>query len=128
MAERQNKLAVSARSTVAPAGSSFTNTASITSDTPDGDSSNNSGSVNVAVRPDGADLRLSKTKTPNPVAQGSDMVSTITVTIWAPNGPVRSCLSEGRGVTRIELSSTVCEAEERGVRRRTQRAKLTELP
>jgi uncharacterized repeat protein (TIGR01451 family) len=73
-----------APATVAPAGSTFTNTASITSDTPDGDSSNNSGSVNVAVRPDGADLRLSKSKTPNPVALGSEMVSTITVTNGGP--------------------------------------------
>jgi uncharacterized repeat protein (TIGR01451 family) len=81
-----------APTTVAPAGSSFTNTASIASDTPDGDAGNNSGSVNVSVRPDGADLRLSKTKTPNPVALGSDMVSTITVTNGGPRvatGPLR---------------------------------------
>ena len=41
-------------------------------------------SMSVPVRPDGADLRLSKTKTPNPVALGSDMVSTITVTNGGP--------------------------------------------
>ena len=73
-----------APATVAPGGTDFTNTAGITSDTPDGNTGNNSGSVNVPVRPDGADLRLSKSKTPNPVALGSDMVSTITVTNGGP--------------------------------------------
>ena len=81
-----------APTTVAPAGSSFTNTASIASDTPDGDAGNNSGSVEVPVRPDGADLRLTKTKTPNPVALGSNMVSTINITNGGPRaatGPLR---------------------------------------
>ena len=77
---------------VAAAGSSFTNTASISSATPDPISSNNSGSVAVTVRRDGADLRLAKTKTPNPVALGSNMVSTIVVTNGGPRaatGPLR---------------------------------------
>ena len=77
---------------VAAAGSSYTNTASIRSATPDPISSNNSGSVAVSVRRDGADLRLSKTKTPNPVALGSNMVSTIVVTNGGPRsatGPLR---------------------------------------
>ena len=82
-----------APATVDPAGSSFTNTASIASDTPDGNGGNNSGSVTVPVRPDGADLRLSKTKTPNPVALGSEMVSTITVTNDGPRA--------GTGVLRV---------------------------
>mgnify|MGYP001164220417 FL=1 len=73
-----------APATVAAAGSSFTNTAAIASDTPDGDASNDSGSVTLQVRPDGADLRLAKTKTPNPVALGSTMVSTITVSNVGP--------------------------------------------
>jgi uncharacterized repeat protein (TIGR01451 family) len=77
---------------VAAAGSSFTNTASIASDTLDADAGNNSASVTLLVRPDGADLRLSKTKTPNPVALGANMVSSITVTNGGPRvatGPLR---------------------------------------
>ena len=79
-------------SVVAPAGSSYTNTASIGSDTPDPNNSNNAGSATVLVRPDGADLRLAKTKTPNPVALGSTMVSSITVSNGGPRsatGPLR---------------------------------------
>lgn len=72
---------------VAPGGTTYTNTASITSATNDPNPGNNSGSVNVQVRPDGADLRISKTKTPNPVAQGSNVTSVITVT---NNGPRRA--------------------------------------
>lgn len=82
----------SAPASVAAAGTTFTNTASITSATPDPIAGNNSGSVNVLVRPDGADLRLSKTKTPNPVALGSNMVSTIVVSNGGPRtatGPLR---------------------------------------
>ncbi|OYV00599.1 MAG: hypothetical protein CFE45_08455, partial [Burkholderiales bacterium PBB5] len=77
---------------IAAGGSNFTNTASIASDVTDPNAGNNSGSVTVPVRRDGADLRLAKTKTPNPVALGSNMVSTITVTNGGPRvatGPLR---------------------------------------
>ena len=81
-----------ANAAVAVGGSSFTNTATITSATTDPVSSNNSGSVTVTVRRDGADLRISKTKTPNPVALGSNMVSTVIVRNGGPRsatGPLR---------------------------------------
>ena len=69
---------------VGPNGTIYTNTAGISSDTPDPVAGNNSGSVNINVLPDGADLRISKTKTPNPVALGSNLTSTIRV---INNGP-----------------------------------------
>ncbi len=81
-----------ASAAVAPAGSDFTNSASIASDTPDPVAGNNSGSVTLTVRRDGADLRLSKTKTPNPVALGATMVSTVIVSNGGPRvatGPLR---------------------------------------
>jgi uncharacterized repeat protein (TIGR01451 family) len=81
-----------ANSAVAANGSSYTNTASIASDVADPTPGNNSGSAAIAVRRDGADLSLSKTKTPNPVALGSNMVSTIVVSNGGPRaatGPLR---------------------------------------
>lgn len=69
---------------VGPTGTTYTNSASISSASTDPNPGNNSGSVNVLVKPDGADLSISKTKTPNPVAQGSNLTSTIRVT---NNGP-----------------------------------------
>ncbi len=45
---------------------------------------NNTDSVNVTVNPDGVDLSISKTKGPQPVAQGSSISSVITV---HNNGP-----------------------------------------
>ena len=69
---------------VGPTGASYTNTAGISATSSDPNPANNSGSVNVNVLPDGADLRLAKSKTPNPVAQGSPLTSTINVT---NNGP-----------------------------------------
>ena len=77
---------------VGPTGSTYTNTASVASSTADPDNSNDSGSVNVTVLPDGADLRISKSKTPNPVAQGGTLTSTIRVTNNGPRtatGPLR---------------------------------------
>ncbi len=77
---------------VGPTGTTYTNTASVSSTTPDPDSSNDSGSVQVNVLPDGADLRISKSKTPNPVAQGGTLTSTMRVTNNGPRvatGPLR---------------------------------------
>ena len=76
----------------APASGSHTNTATVASATADPNNANNSGSVTVSVLPDGADLSLSKSKAPNPVAQGSNLTSTITVTNNGPRaatGPLR---------------------------------------
>lgn len=72
-------------STTAPASGTFSNTGSITSDTADPEPSNDSGSVNnVNIVPDGADLTLSKSKSPNPAAQGSPVASTINVSNLGP--------------------------------------------
>jgi uncharacterized repeat protein (TIGR01451 family) len=60
------------------------NTAGITTSTPDPVSSNNNTTLNFNVVPDGVDLTLTKTKAPNPVAQGSNMTSTFVV---HNNGP-----------------------------------------
>lgn len=98
-----------APATVAAAGSPFTNTAGISSDTPDGDASNDSGAVTLQVRPDGADLLLTKSKTPNPVALGSNMVSTITVSNSGPRsatGPLRVVESLFPGESFISASGT----------------------
>ena len=48
-----------------------------------------------------------------------------TVRVCSPKGPTRDRLLLGSGVTVIELSITVWLADDRGVRRSTQRAKVT---
>ncbi|WP_167230648.1 SdrD B-like domain-containing protein [Massilia rubra] len=77
-------IVVSATAPSVQAQTNATNTTTIGSDTPDGDTSNNSGSVNISIVPDGIDLSITKTKTPNPVAQGGSMVSTMRVTNQGP--------------------------------------------
>ncbi len=52
-------------------------------------------------------------------------VSTTTVSVSSPNGPTPRWLLLGLGVTVTKLFSTVWVAEDRGVRRRTHRAKVT---
>jgi large repetitive protein len=77
---------------VLPQGQNFTNTANITSATTDPNATNNSGSVSVLVRRNGADLRLEKLKTPNPVAVGAQLTSDIFVANDGPlvaTGPIR---------------------------------------
>ena len=69
-----------------------TNTAAVASDTPDPNTTNNSGAATVLVRPDRADLRLAKVKSPNPGVLGADIVSVITLTNGGPRaaaGPLR---------------------------------------
>ena len=66
-------------------GVNVVNTADIESAvTPDPNAGNNDGSVIFDIVPDGSDLSISKTKGPNPVAQGSDMTSTIVVENLGP--------------------------------------------
>lgn len=60
------------------------NSAVIASSTADPTSSNNTATLNFSVVPDGVDLGLTKTKTPNPVAQSANMTSILTV---HNNGP-----------------------------------------
>ena len=66
------------------AGTSHSNTASLTSNTPDPFSGNDSKTINYNIGRYHADLSITKSKTPNPVAQGSAMSSTIRV---KNNGP-----------------------------------------
>ncbi|WP_169307302.1 SdrD B-like domain-containing protein [Chitiniphilus eburneus] len=68
----------------APASGSYTNTATIGSATTDPVPANNSGSVSAAIAQQQSDLGLTKTKTPNPVAVGSNMISTIVVSNAGP--------------------------------------------
>lgn len=70
-------------------GQIFTNTGAVTSATPDPTLPNNSGSVNIAVLPDGADLEItSKTRDRSIVTVGAGAASQINSTIVVRNnGP-----------------------------------------
>ena len=71
--------------TVDPAAvGTLSNTATIATTTTDPQPANDSTTLDFSVVPDGADLAVSKTKAPDPVALGSDMTSTLTV---HNNGP-----------------------------------------
>ena len=104
-----NDITVNASAPAVASTTTFTNTASISSDTPDGVSANNSGSVNVDVLPDGVDLSLTKTKGPNPVAQGANINSTIIVTNHGPraaaSGEVRVTETLIVGETYVGIAS-----------------------
>ncbi len=94
--------------TVGPSGAAYSNTGSITSAVTDPTPGNNAATVNFNVLPDGADLRLTKSKTPNPVAQGGALVSTINVTNLGPRvatGPLR-VVEQLNGETFVSASGT----------------------
>ncbi|HQC29503.1 MAG TPA: hypothetical protein PK342_08970, partial [Methylotenera sp.] len=80
-------ITATAPASVPPTGLSSSNTATIASATYDGIASNNSNTVNFNINPLQADLSLTKNKTPSPVAQGSNMTSTIVV---HNNGPLNA--------------------------------------
>ena len=71
--------------TIPVAGTTHSNTASLTSSTPDPVSGNDSDTLNYSIGRSQADLSITKSKTPNPVAQNSPMSSSIRVT---NNGPL----------------------------------------
>lgn len=73
-----------APATAPPGGTTHTNNATVTSDTTDPIPANDTGSVSYGLFPDGVDLTVSKSKTPSPVAQGSDMTSTVVVSNSGP--------------------------------------------
>ena len=93
---------------IGPTGRTDTNTATITTTDNDPNTSNNSNGVTFDILPDGADLRLAKSKSPNPVAQGSQVTSTITVTNGGPRratGPLR-VVDQLSGETYVSESGT----------------------
>jgi len=72
--------------TTAPSNrSNITNTATISSVTNEANSADNTDSVTFSVVADGADLSITKTKTPDPVALNENMLSIIKVTNEGPN-------------------------------------------
>jgi len=94
---------------VPPAGLSTSNTATIATSTFDGNNANNTGTVNFTVNPAQADLSITKAKTPSPVAQGSNMSSTIIVRNNGPlaaTSPVAMTDSLSSGETFVSASGT----------------------
>jgi uncharacterized repeat protein (TIGR01451 family) len=79
-----NNITITATASTVTTVTPASNSAAITSDTPDPVSSNDSTTLNFNVVPNGVDLSLAKTKAPNPVAQNATMTSTFTV---HNNGP-----------------------------------------
>lgn len=69
---------------VPPAGMNSSNTASISAVSADANLGNNSSTANFSLQRDGSDLSISKTKSPNPVAQGAPLTSRLRAT---NNGP-----------------------------------------
>ena len=88
-------------------GSNLTNTANVTSSTPDPITSNNSGS-SVTTVSQVADLSLTKRDDPDPVEKGSQLTYTITVTndgpSYARNVTVNDSLPDG--VTLVSTSTS----------------------
>jgi len=79
-----NNISIVATSPTVLTSTAYTNIASISSATPEANVANNTTSLTFNVVPDGRDLSIAKTKTPNPVAQNAQITSHITVT---NNGP-----------------------------------------
>lgn len=81
-----NNITVTATTPVVTGGTPFSNTATIASATPDPTPANDSSTASFTVLPAGVDLSITKTKSPNPVAQGSNITNTIKVTNQGPQG------------------------------------------
>jgi uncharacterized repeat protein (TIGR01451 family) len=102
-------ITITATAPVVAVATPFTNSASIGSATPDGVPGNNTGSVNINVLPDGVDLAITKTKAPNPVAQGATISNTLQVRNIGPRaaraGEVRIVETLPVGETYLSVAS-----------------------
>lgn len=76
---------ITIQTSVPAAGTNVLNSATLTTTTPDQNTANNTGSVVFSVIPDGADLSISKAKSPDPVAVGANMTSVIRVSNGGPS-------------------------------------------
>src|SRR5438132_1600469 len=91
----------------ASASGSLSNTATVRSDQPDGDSANNSATEKTAVAQN-ADLLITKSDSPDPVVAGTDLTYTLKVT---NNGP--STAKIGRASCRERAQTRVVAATPR---------------
>src|SRR5438132_416642 len=91
----------------ASASGSISNTATVSSDQPDGDSANNSATEKTAVAQN-ADLLITKSDSPDPVVAGTDLTYTLKVT---NNGP--STAKIGRASCRERAQTRVVAATPR---------------
>ncbi len=83
-------------------GTDATNTALVTSATPDPVSGNDQGSVTFRLQRDGADLRLNLARNPSPVPLNSDITNVLSATNLGPrvaNGPLRITYQMAAGET-----------------------------
>ncbi|WP_308447128.1 SdrD B-like domain-containing protein, partial [Chitiniphilus shinanonensis] len=90
-----------------PAGGTFTNTATISSDTPDGYPANNTGTNTNTIQANQSNLGIAKTKTPNKVVVGGQMTSQIVVTNNGPatrNPPI--VVTESLGANEVYVGSS----------------------
>jgi uncharacterized repeat protein (TIGR01451 family) len=86
-----------------------TNTATVSSATPDPSSSNNQASAHTTVdRPTSADLELTKTDSPDPVQNGEDITYTLTVHNSGPDPAIGTSVADTLppGLTLVSASST----------------------
>lgn len=82
-----NNISIVATAPTVATSTGYTNTAVIAAASPnEANTGNNTSNLAVTVVPDGVDLALTKIKTPNPVAQGSNMTSTLGVHNNGPQG------------------------------------------
>jgi len=84
------------------AGTNVTNTALVTTTTPDPVSANNQGSVNFRLQRDGADYRINVSRNPTPVPLGSPITNVLSATNLGPraaNGPTRITYQMAAGET-----------------------------
>ncbi len=91
-------------------GTTHTNSATVSSDTTDSVPGNDTGSVSYELFPDGVDFSVTKSKTPSPVAQGSDMTSTMVV---SNNGP-RDASATIRATDKLHVDESFVSASGSG--------------
>lgn len=94
---------------IATTGTPASNSANVTSTSQEANASNNASTVNFTLRRDGVDMRpINLTRSPNPVAQGSEVITTFNVRNDGPRvatGTIRATFQLAAGETFVPLGS-----------------------
>lgn len=90
-------------------GTVITNTATVSSTTPDSNAGNESGTATTTVGTGSADLAITKTDTPDPVTAGMNLTYTITVTNNGPSSSTTAVMNDPlpAGTTFVSVTSPI---------------------
>ena len=106
----QQTVTILVRPNTVTRGTTLVNNASVTTDTTETDSGNNTASLSTPVEDPALDLLVNKSETPDPVAVGDTTLYTVTVTNLGPSTAENVVLTDVMPASRLSFQSHTVDA------------------